>query len=179
MNRLIVGTMFTALLAGCYTLQPAGGVVPDIGTQVAFDVNDVGRVALGGAMGPEIGQIEGRLVQRDSSQYVVAVTAVHLLRGGEQSWAGETVHIKSEYVSSSYQRQFSRGRTVALSAVGVVALAMLARNSLLGSGSVDQPVTPPESTATRPPPQTLGNTRRSSRPLRLPPQLFLPHFGRP
>jgi len=64
MNRLIVGMTLGALLAGCYTLQPAGGVVPSVGTQVAFDVNDVGRLALGGSMGPEIGQIEGRVVQK-------------------------------------------------------------------------------------------------------------------
>ena len=47
------------LLAGCYTLQPARGVTPEIGARVAFDVNDAGRVVLGGSMGPEIDQVEG------------------------------------------------------------------------------------------------------------------------
>jgi hypothetical protein len=180
MNRLIAGTMFSALLAGCYTLQPAGGVVPKVGTQVAFDVNDAGRLALGGSMGPEIGQIEGRVVQRDSGQYLLSVSAVHWLRGGEQTWAGETVHVKSEYIGSSYLRQFSAGRTIALSAVGLAAVAALAGNSLFGSGSVDQTITPPDSGKAKPPPLPLGGLGRSLRPVRLPAHLFLsPLVGRP
>jgi hypothetical protein len=37
-------------------------VTPAVGEKVAFDVNDAGRVALGGSLGPEIAQIEGRVV---------------------------------------------------------------------------------------------------------------------
>ena len=40
--------------------SPPGGRRPSLGDKVAFDVNDNGRVAFGGSMGPEIGQIEGR-----------------------------------------------------------------------------------------------------------------------
>ena len=62
-----------ASLAGCYTLQPARGATPVVGEKVAFDVNDAGRVALGGSLGPEIAQIEGRVVGHDSGEYVLAV----------------------------------------------------------------------------------------------------------
>src|SRR5687767_3062524 len=113
---LVVGALG---LVGCYTLRPTRGATPQIGEIVAFDVNDNGRAALGGSMGPEIGQIEGRLLQKDTAQYLVAVSAVRLIRGGEQTWGGEAVRIKSEYVTTSYTRHFSRGRTLALSALGV------------------------------------------------------------
>lgn len=112
--------------------------MPQPGTEVGLDINDVGRVALGGAMGPAIRQVEGRLVSKDTSEYLIAVTAVHLLDGGDQAWRGETVHIKTEYVSSLYQRRFSVGRTVALGAVGVGAIAILGTRSLTGLGSVDR-----------------------------------------
>jgi hypothetical protein len=124
----------SALQAGCYTLQPAQGIVPEIGSKVAFDVNDVGRVALGGQMGPEIAQIEGRLVSRDNGEFVLAVSEIHLLRGGDQVWNGEPVHLKSEYLGTAYERQFSKGRTIALAAVGIGGFAYIVTRSLVGSG---------------------------------------------
>jgi hypothetical protein len=121
------------LLAGCYALQPAGGVTPELGTEVVFDVTDAGRVALGGTMGPEIRQITGRLQAKDGEDYVVAVSNVELLRGGTQSWRGEVVRINSSYVSTMYRREFSKGRTIALSAVIVGLVAAMAGKSLATS----------------------------------------------
>jgi hypothetical protein len=127
------------LLVGCYTLQPLRGPVPEPGTAMAFNISDVGRVALGGLMGPEILQIEGRLSSRTATEYVVAVTDVHLLGGGDQVWHGEPVTLKSEYVSSLYERRFSATRSVALAAAGAGAIAAIAAKSLGGLGSVDRP----------------------------------------
>jgi hypothetical protein len=132
-RALVVG--FAVFVAGCYSLQPASGPAPQLGTIIGLDINDAGRSALGGSMGPEIGQVEGRLVDRDSSEYVVAVTALHLLRGGEQVWHGETIHIKNEYVTSVYERRFSASRSAALAAAGVGAVAIIATRSLIGLGS--------------------------------------------
>lgn len=126
-------------LAGCYTLQPTGGTVPRPGTAMAFDISDAGRVALGGTMGPEIAQVEGRLAAREGTDYVVSVTDVHLLRGGDQVWHGETVTLKSEYVSSLYERRFSPARSAAIAAAGVGAIAAIATRSLGGLGSTDKP----------------------------------------
>jgi len=119
---------------GCYTFEPVQGPTPALGTEVAFDINDAGRVALGGSMGPEISQIEGRLVEKGAEDYLVAVTAVHLLRGGEQVWSKEPIRIKSEYVTSVYEKKFSKAKTIALSAVGVGIVVALAGRSLIGSG---------------------------------------------
>jgi hypothetical protein len=137
-----------ATLVGCYTLQPTRGASPQIGEKVAFDVNDNGRAALGGSMGPEIGQIEGRLVEKDTAQYLVAVSAVRMLRGGEQTWSGETVRIRSEYVAASYTRAFSSTRTVALGALGVGAVAFIVTRSIIGSGDEEKP-TPIDTAQTR------------------------------
>src|SRR5262247_3406197 len=103
-GRVVSLTIFGVLVAGCYTLVPATGPSPELGKQMAFDLNDVGRVALGGSMGPEISQVQGRLLARDSD-YVVGVTAIKLLKGGEQTWGGERVRIKPAYVSSMYERR--------------------------------------------------------------------------
>ena len=127
-------------LAGCYTLQPARGVTPTVGETVAFDVNDAGRVALGGSLGPEIAQIEGRVVEHTTGEYVLAVSNVKLLRGGEQVWTGEQVRIKSDYVTSTYERRFSRGRTAAVSLAGIGLAAFLVTRSIKGGGGEEDRV---------------------------------------
>lgn len=134
-------------LVGCYTLQPTSAPAPVLGQRMAFDVNDAGRAALGGSMGPEIGQIEGQLVQQNPSEYIVAVTTVRFLRGGEQPWSGETVHLKSEYVTQTYVRRFAAGRTIALGALGAGAVAVIATTALNAGG---QPTMkpPPDTAAT-------------------------------
>jgi hypothetical protein len=135
--REIAAAGLAAFLVGCYTLQPASGVAPQPGNVIGLDINDAGRAALGGAMGPEIEQVEGRLVQKTNDEYVVAVNSIRLLRGGDQIWRGERVHIPSNFVTSVYQRRFSKSRTVALTAVAVGSIALLATKSILGSGLLD------------------------------------------
>ena len=102
---------------------------------VAFDISDVGRVALGGQMGPEIGQIEGLMLQKDSADYLVAVETVHFLRGGEQVWRGEHVHIKPAYVSTVYEKHFSKTRTVIASVASGVIVAAIFGRAITGDGS--------------------------------------------
>jgi hypothetical protein len=131
---IIVGAVFGASLAGCYALQPTGGPVPVVGTEVAFDLNDAGRVALGSAIGPEVAQIEGRLVDKQTNgDMTLAVTAVHTLQGFNQVWAGERVQVRPEYVSTVYEKKFSKGRPVVASAVAGGGFAAIITRSLIGS----------------------------------------------
>ena len=148
--RYVIGVaMVVPLVAGCYTLQPVRGGLPPVGSRVAFDVNDAGRNALGSLIGQEVAQIEGRLLSNGTEDYLVAVSTIHLLRGGEQVWAGEQVRIKPEHVSSAYERRFSRGRTLALGAAvaGGVAAFFVGR-SIVGSGT-DHPRVPIDTGVTR------------------------------
>ena len=133
--RLAVMGVF---VAGCYTLQPARGYLPVVGDRIAFDINDVGRVALGGSLGPEIGQIEGDLVSRTDAEYVVAVRTIRLLRGGEQVWSGEHVVLPARYVGAAYERRFSTGRSLVMGALTVGSIvAFVITRDLIGSGSGD------------------------------------------
>jgi hypothetical protein len=110
---------------GCYSLQPIGGVTPAVGTQVGFDITDAGRAALGGTMGPEIDQVEGTLLEATNGDYVLSVSGVKMLRGGHQAWTGERVQIKKEHVSRTYERRFSKGRTLVLAGVLVAGAVVL------------------------------------------------------
>jgi hypothetical protein len=140
--RAIAVAGFAAFLMGCYTLQPVRGVAPQPGMIVGLDINDAGRAALGGAMGPAIEQVEGRLVQQTNAEYLVAVDAVHLLRGGDQTWSGEQVRIRSDYVTTVYERRFSKSRTAVLAAAAVGSIALVATKSIIGAGFLDPTPTP-------------------------------------
>src|SRR3954467_169693 len=109
------------LTMSCYNLQPLPVAVPEPGTRVAFAINDVGRVALGGAMGPELRRVEGSFQSKEGEDYLVNVSGVELLQGGYQAWAGESVRINSSYVSAVYKKTFSKSKTVL--AVAGLALA--------------------------------------------------------
>jgi hypothetical protein len=125
----------------CYTLRPvAGPTMPDVGSVIAVDINDAGRAAMGGAMGPEIARIEGRLMGTGATEYELAVTTVHLLGGGEQVWRGERVPIKRDYVTRMYEKHFSAGRTTVASVAGASVVAYFAAKALLGAGLGDRRV---------------------------------------
>jgi hypothetical protein len=142
--KKLVGIAALGLLsAGCYVLRPAYGVTPEVGSEVAFDVTDAGRVALGGAMGPEIRQIEGRLVEKSDGEYLLAVSSIRMIYGGEQVWRGERVRVRQEHLGTTYQRKFSAGRSIALGAVTVGGFAaFLVSRSLFTSGQ--DPETDPD-----------------------------------
>lgn len=122
------------LVTGCYTLQPIGGAAPAAGRRMAFDVNDAGRLALGGTMGPSIARVEGRLLRQESDAYVVAVTSVDFIAGNTQQWSGETVRLQPGYVGTVYERRLSKGRTVAAAALGAGAIAFIVTRSVTGGG---------------------------------------------
>lgn len=142
MTRLLAIALVWTVGSGCYTLQPVVGNPLPLGTQIGVSITDAGRVALGGSMGPEISLIEGRLVSRDSAGYVLAVSMVHFLRGGEQVWTGERIRIKTEHVGQVSERKLSKGRTAAFTAVGVGILAVIVRQSIVGSLFGDDGVSP-------------------------------------
>jgi len=135
-------------LAGCYTLEPARRLAPEPGSVIALDISDQGRIALGGLIGPELAQIEGKFVSMDSGQYVLHVTGVRFLRGGEQGWSGEAVRVKSEFVTSRYERRFSPVRTGLLAAVAVGAVAVVAAKGLAGFAPGKDSPTPSDTSQT-------------------------------
>jgi hypothetical protein len=147
MKRRVAIAVAGTLLTGCYTLQPVASSKPLLGTQIAVDVNDAGRAVLGGTMGPEIGQVEGRLVQLDTAGYLLSVSVVHFLRGGEQSWTGERVRIKSEFVSTVREKKFSRSRTALISAVALGGVAAFVSQTIIGAGKAEPDKLPGDSTA--------------------------------
>ena len=85
----------------------------------------------------------------DTSEYVLHVTGLHFLRGGEQAWSGELVHVKTDFVGSRYERHFSPVRSALLGAVAVGAVALVVTKGLGGLGTGDSDSRKPDTTATQ------------------------------
>ena len=132
-SRRIVVAVTLLVSTGCYTMQPVSEQPFPVGITVELVINDAGRAALRPMMGPEVAKVQGRLVQKDSVGYTLAVTQLGLLRDGTQVWSGERVSIKSEYVNSVAERRFSRGRTAVVTAAVLGVVAIVFTQSIKGS----------------------------------------------
>jgi len=172
LSRLAIVLTSLVLPAGCYTLVPVSGT-PAPGSQVALEITDAGRVALGSAMGPGVDRVEGRLIENTGGEYLVGVTSVAMLRGGVQTWKGEHVVLRPDFVSRVSERRFSRGRTAVAVAAGIGLVAYVASRDLLGSADKQADESPLDT----------AFTRRSPGPRHIPILSFgiphLPFLGRP
>jgi hypothetical protein len=143
MRRLLSIALVGLTATGCYSVQPLATPAPAPGTRLAVSINDAGRAALGGAMGPEILRVDGSLVAKENDAYLLSVSGVSYLRGGFQSWQGERVTISSNMIASLAERRFSKARTAVLIAGATVAAVVLAPRAL--KSYLPDPPPPPTS----------------------------------
>jgi len=138
MRRVSLG-LSLLLLTGCYVNLPLVGsrLEPAPGTRLVIELTDAGRVGMTSLVGPEVVSVEGALVERSDSQYVLGVTKVLGLYGAQSRWQGERVAFRTEYVRRMSERLLSPGRTAG-AVVGMVAGVVVAilTNNLAGSGGV-------------------------------------------
>ena len=131
---LVVGA--AQLFGGCYTYVPLNSS-PLVGSDVAVDISDAGRVALGDRLGPGVTRLEGRVAEQTPDELVLTVKSVSQVNVGRSRWSGESIRLRRDYVAR---------RTAA--AVGAAVLGVVAgfvTRSLIGSGgSVRE--TPPNGT---------------------------------
>lgn len=98
-------------------------------------------------MGPSISEIEGRLLERDSTGYLLAVAQIHMFGGGDQVWSGEKVRIKSEFVNTVSEKKFSKVKTGLISAAAVTIVAIVLSKGLSGAWTGDQGKVPTDTGA--------------------------------
>lgn len=127
---------------GCYTTRPIAGQSTALGNTLVLSINDAGRASLAGSMGPAISEIEGRLLEKDSLEYVLAVAQIHMFGGADQVWSGEHVRIKKEFVNTVSEKSFSKTKTglIVAAAVGVVAIVI--SKGIIGNWSGSEGTTP-------------------------------------
>jgi hypothetical protein len=128
-----------AFQLGCHTYLPTQEPVPAAGREIAVELNDRGRLMVAGQLGESVLRVDGTLVSTTDSMITMRVSRTVQVKGASAVWTGESVQIPQSGVRGYRVREFSRGKTVALVAGIVGALAFLATAlDLLGGGS-DKP----------------------------------------
>ena len=119
----------------CYRYRPVVAP-PEPGTRVALELNDRGRVGVADSLGPELTHVEGELVSRTDSLYLLHVLSVRDIRGGRTRWRGEPASVRQEFVKDVTVRELSKQRTAMLvGGVVVATVAFVISRDLFGLGS--------------------------------------------
>jgi hypothetical protein len=131
-HRLPLAALVGAL--GCYTYQPLAEP-PAPGTSVGLTLSDRGRAELRPVVGSEVMRVDGTVVDVTDSAYRLAINESVGLRGARQTWNGETVDFRRDYVQQVAHRQISRPRTFFAILAGAVAVtALITSQNLFGLG---------------------------------------------
>ena len=133
--RACVLSFLTGVSTGCYKYIPVAAP-PATGSQLLLDLNDRGRVGLGGLIGPSSKAVEGLLQPGPDTVFNLKVVSVSYLNGQRNQWSGEPLAVSRDFVRDVRTRQFSKSRTAltAGSIVGATVLFIVTRG-LIGSGS--------------------------------------------
>ena len=136
MDKGIAGLLLTIVVTGCYTYKPVTTPVAPVGSTIALDLTDRGRVGLGEQIGIAARTIEGVVSSQDDSAFQLKVLSVSYLNGQRNKWSGEPLLVHKGHVTNARERNFSRSRTaiVAAGAAGGL-IAFIATRGLLGSGN--------------------------------------------
>ena len=134
---LVLALANVVAVSGCYTLQPVTRQALPAGMTISLSINDAARASLSAQMGPNISQIQGRLIREDTSGFLLAVSEVRTFRDGTQVWSGEHILVKKEFVNQASERKFSRTKTAIVGVAVVGVLAILASQGIIGSLSGD------------------------------------------
>jgi hypothetical protein len=98
-------------------------------------LSDRGRAELRPVVGPEVMRVDGTVVDVTDSAYRLAINESVGLRGARQTWSGETVDFRRDYVEAVAHRQISRPRTFFAILAGAVAVtALITSQNLFGLG---------------------------------------------
>lgn len=126
-------------LSACYTYAPLRDPEPQMGQAFAFDLDQPCPQALCERVGLDTRRVEGTLVRRTDSEFVVSVARTNAGGGRTYRWNGETVTLPQAYVWQVRSKRFSPTRTVAV--VGGAALSFVAfvitRSLGVGGGTAD------------------------------------------
>ncbi len=124
------------LTAGCYYYQPLQAPAPEPGTYIQVMLTDSGTSHFWPYLGPDVGDLRGRLVTADHQVLALSVESVEQRHGQVLSWKGETVTLGREYVAHMNERHLSKSRTFLIAAGSVAAfLTAITTFTNLGIGS--------------------------------------------
>lgn len=130
-------------LTGCYAYAPLRDPEPQLGQSFAFDLAEPCPAEIAAGVGPETARVEGTLVRRTETDFIVSVSQAVTTRGRTYRWNGETVTLPQAYVRQVRTRRFSGPRTLLVAGGAAVSfVAFVITRNLLGGGGVGEDTKP-------------------------------------
>src|SRR6267378_914363 len=121
---------------GCFYYEPLATPAPQPGTYIQVMLTDSGTSHFWGYLGPDVGNLRGRLVTASPQALALSVASVEQRHGQILGWKGETVRLGREYVATLQERHLSKVRTALLTGGSVMGfIAAIAAFTNLASGS--------------------------------------------
>jgi hypothetical protein len=132
--RACVLGFLTGVSTACYVYTPVASP-PAQGSQLLLDLNDQGRVGLGGQIGAAGKAVEGLLQPSPDSIFNLKVVAVSYLNGQRNQWTGEALSVSRGFVRDVRARQFSKSRTaLTVGSIAAAVVGFIVTRGLIGSG---------------------------------------------
>lgn len=130
-------------LTGCYTYAPLRDPEPRLGESLAFELAEPLPADVARGVGPETTRVEGTLVRRTDTDFIVSVSQAVTTRGRVHRWNGETVSLPQAYIRRVQTRRFSAPRTVLVAGGAALSfVAFVVTRSLLGGGGTGEKTKP-------------------------------------
>lgn len=138
---VLLGTLH--LCTACYQYVQVQSA-PTVGSRVALEINDDGRVALRDQLGPGIVRLEGRVSAVEAQALVVQTLNVTQIRGQALPVDSVSVRVNTQHVERMEERRLSRTRTlIFIGGALAIATAFLLSGGIGGRASPEQPGGPP------------------------------------
>ena len=109
-------SLLLTTITGCYTYRPVTAPGPEAGTRISAEVSREGATALSPLLGPDISEVNGRVVEAGTDTLRLSLMSVTGRLGIPASWRGELVTLPRATLSSVEQRHLATGGTVLLGA---------------------------------------------------------------
>lgn len=111
-------------------MQPAQGIAPQPGGEIALRLTDRGRTAVAPALGRDVSLVHGSLLRRESGGYLVAMSSVDFSGGGSRLLSGDSTRIADDDVAELFVNRVSKPRSIIVAAAAAVALGIMAHEAL-------------------------------------------------
>jgi hypothetical protein len=121
-------------ISGCYTYQPLPTTPPEPGTRISAELTDQGSIDMSSQLGPEVAEVQGEVIQSDSTALRLAILGTANRRGIESDWQREQVAIPVNALGRLQERKLSVGGTALVGGLAIGGLYAMYR--LLGGPAI-------------------------------------------
>src|SRR5262245_21411197 len=146
MRTPLAAGFILVFLAACYRYTPVTDLVPAEGAVVRLDLSETGTARLGSILGRNATAVEGTVLSRTDTSFLLSVSATRQHNEQPLIWAGEHVTVPREAVQTIEARSLNKKKTLLLASaaiLGAIGLKLIVSGLQALAGGDDGGITPP------------------------------------